>query len=370
MAIDWKKFIKQHHIKNLTLQEQLKLFRWENAYSEKPHQQQLKEDFTNTSTSTPGRTGRGGDAGGGPETFQINYLVLAGGAGAGGGSTGGGGYNFAGGGGGAGGLLTGSNLSISTLQPYSITVGAGGAGGLGGINSGINNVGNGGNDSVANFTTTIITAISGGAGGGADGTGVADDRHRGHNGGSGGGQGGFQSRTGNEEASSGTPGQGNAGGFFDGLSSNGHSRTGGGGGGAGSAGTNNGPAANPIIVGFGGSGSASDITGTEILYAGGGQGGQYSLNLSNHGGGDAGGGRGGSAFADNSGSNGTAGLGAGGGGGNRTFPGGNGGSGVVILRYPSSKTLTLGSGLTTSTAADGVFNVTTITAGTDTIRFN
>ncbi len=35
MAIDWKKFTQQHHIKNLPLQEQIKLFKWENAYSDR-----------------------------------------------------------------------------------------------------------------------------------------------------------------------------------------------------------------------------------------------------------------------------------------------------------------------------------------------
>ena len=55
MAIDWKKFTEQHHIKHLPLQEQLRLFKWENSYSEKPHQQQLTEDYTNASTSTPGK---------------------------------------------------------------------------------------------------------------------------------------------------------------------------------------------------------------------------------------------------------------------------------------------------------------------------
>jgi hypothetical protein len=43
---------------------------------------------------------------------------------------------------------------------------------------------------------------------------------------------------------------------------------------------------------------------------------------------------------------------------------------VVILRYPSSATITVGSGLTSSTATDGDDKVTTFTQGTDTIVFS
>ena len=49
---------------------------------------------------------------------------------------------------------------------------------------------------------------------------------------------------------------------------------------------------------------------------------------------------------------------------------GAGGSGVVILRYPAGNTINVGSGLTSSTATDGDFKVTTFTAGTDTITFS
>jgi hypothetical protein len=49
--------------------------------------------------------------------------------------------------------------------------------------------------------------------------------------------------------------------------------------------------------------------------------------------------------------------------------GANGGSGVVILRYPSSYSLTNpGGGLTLSTATDGSDKVTTISAGTGNIQ--
>jgi hypothetical protein len=49
--------------------------------------------------------------------------------------------------------------------------------------------------------------------------------------------------------------------------------------------------------------------------------------------------------------------------------GGAGGSGVVIIEYPDSYSLTIGGGLTSSTATAGGYSVTTFTAGTDTISF-
>ena len=50
----------------------------------------------------------------------------------------------------------------------------------------------------------------------------------------------------------------------------------------------------------------------------------------------------------------------------------DGGSGVVILRYTNSYTLSEpgGSGLTISHAIDGSDRVTTVTAGTGTVQFN
>jgi hypothetical protein len=63
----------------------------------------------------------------------------------------------------------------------------------------------------------------------------------------------------------------------------------------------------------------------------------------------------------------------GGGGGGRENPataGAAGGSGVVILRYPSAFTITIGAGLTGSTATDGGSKVTTITAGTGNVSWN
>ena len=64
-----------------------------------------------------------------------------------------------------------------------------------------------------------------------------------------------------------------------------------------------------------------------------------------------------------------------GGGGGGTFPVssstiGLGGSGVVIIRYPSGYTLSVGAGLTSSTVTVGANKVTTFTAGSDTISFS
>ena len=47
-----------------------------------------------------------------------------------------------------------------------------------------------------------------------------------------------------------------------------------------------------------------------------------------------------------------------------------GGSGVVIVRYPNTYTITVGAGLTSSTTTDGSDKVTSFTAGTDTISFS
>jgi hypothetical protein len=55
---------------------------------------------------------------------------------------------------------------------------------------------------------------------------------------------------------------------------------------------------------------------------------------------------------------------------NGTARAGNGGSGIVILRYPNTHTVTIGSGLTGTTATDGSDKVTTFTAGTGTISFS
>jgi hypothetical protein len=48
---------------------------------------------------------------------------------------------------------------------------------------------------------------------------------------------------------------------------------------------------------------------------------------------------------------------------------GNGGSGLVVIQYIDTITLTIGAGLTSSTSSAGGFKTTTFTAGTDTVSF-
>jgi hypothetical protein len=67
-------------------------------------------------------------------------------------------------------------------------------------------------------------------------------------------------------------------------------------------------------------------------------------------------------------------TGGGGGGGNSGLSsggsdGGAGGSGVVILSYPSGRTITIGAGLTGTTATVGSLKITTITAGTGNVSW-
>ena len=134
----------------------------------------------------------------------------------------------------------------------------------------------------------------------------------------------------------------------------------GGGGGAGAAATNV----------NGATGVAVSITGSSVTYAGGGGGGG-----GNSAGGTGGAGGGGAGNANGNGAAGTANTGGGAGGastdnGLPDNTGGTGGSGVVILRYPSSKTITVGAGLTSSTATVGENKVTTFTGGTGNISWS
>lgn len=283
-----------------------------------------------------------------PPTFNVDYLVIAGG-GAGGRATAGG---IGAAGGGAGGLRTSfgstsgggasaeTTLALSLATNYTVTIGAGGSGPTSGNTSGPN-----GSNSV--FST--ITSIGGG-GGATNNTGGGFPA--GGNGGSGGGT--YQGTIG-----AGTANQG----FDGGLSSSGSSS--GGGGGAGSVGVNSNY--NTSTVGNGGLGLQNSITGSVVVYAGGGGGGQYGSEPGGPGaGGSSIGGAGGSS--GNAGGNGNTSTGSGGGGGGDGGNGGNGGSGVVILRYPSTYTI---SGLSGTTITVGSDKVTTFTnAGTGNIQFN
>ncbi len=271
--------------------------------------------------------------------LTVDYLVVAGG-GAGVNNGGNGGV----GGGGAGGYLTnhgGTSLTLATATPYSVTVGAGGVG----------NVSAGSETNGSNSIFHTITSIGGGKGG--QGT------QQGFTGGSGGGSG----RNYTSAGGLGTAGQGNDGGAGGTLQS-GSTGSGGGGGGAGSQGSNG---VSPNNGGNGGSGLENQITGaTGVFYAGGGGGGSSQGTAGTGGSSIGGAGSVGSSNATDGSTN----TGSGGGGCGGNAFGGNGGSGVVIIRYPNTKTVTIGSGLTGSTATDGSDKVTTFTAGTGNIQFN
>jgi hypothetical protein len=288
-----------------------------------------------------------------PAFISVDYLVVAGG--------GGGGY-YRGGGGGAGGLrstvtATGGDGALETAlilvksTNYTVTVGGGGTGsttsGAGPGTQGVNSVfstitstggGGGGSDTVA-FNPT--TGGSGGGGCGPNssgaGTGAAGTANQGYGGG-----------TGSDSA----PNYGGAGGGgADAVGGNGSSTTG----------------------GNGGNGVATSITGSSVTRAGGGGGGVY-IGGTNGTGGTGGGGNGGlhTTTAAVAGTENTGGGGGGGGGGASPTlaPGAAGGSGVVILRYLTADgTITIGAGLTGSTATDGSHKVTTITAGSGNVSW-
>jgi hypothetical protein len=238
-----------------------------------------------------------------PQSYSVDFLVVAGG-GAGGGNVGGDGA----GGGGAGGYRT-STQTLSQSSVYTITVGDGGT-------SNGTNIGTSGSDSsISGSGITTITSAGGGAGGAGQSTfsGVA--------GGSGGGA-GYAGTGGAGNTPSTSPVQGYAGGNNN--NSNGAS----GGGGASAVGT---AGAGNSTGQPGGAGSASSITGSSVTYSGGGGGGANTDGANGGAGGAGGGGAGG-----NSGAVGTAGSAntGGGGGGASTGTGGAGGKGVVILSMP------------------------------------
>jgi hypothetical protein len=243
-----------------------------------------------------------------PESYSIDFLVVAGGGG-------GGLDNFnparAGGGGGAGGYRT-STQEVLPGTSITVTVGDGGGGGTSPTARGTN----GSDSSISGTGLTTITSSGGGGGGGVTAPG---DNQAGSNGGSGGG-GSNSALGGTGNTPSTVPSQGNNGGTGD------ASFSGGGGGGANAVGSNS----SGSTGGAGGAGTASSITGSSITRAGGGGGNGTSTGGA---GGTGGGGAGGSGAG--AGTNGTINTG-GGGGGARGTPG-NGGKGVVILAMPLAK---------------------------------
>ncbi len=273
-----------------------------------------------------------------PQTYSIDFLVIAGGGG-------GGGWYYSGGGG-AGGYRTATE-TVSGGVSITITVGDGGTAGGSGAK------GSSGSDS--SFSGTGLTTITsaGGGGGGCDSSNKA-----GINGGSGGGASGYSSGSSSKGLGN-TPNTTPAQGFDGGYNSQGADYGGGGGGGASEVGfiSNNDNGAD------GGDGVASSITGSSVTRAGGGGG-----NGSNDGGAGgtagAGGAGGGGAGARQSpavaAGAGTANTGGGGGAGSDpAAQGGAGGKGVVILSMPDANY----SGTTTGspTVATGVSGKTVLT---------
>ncbi len=277
---------------------------------------------------------------------SVRFLVIAGGGSAGGDN---------GGGGGAGGVRGGLNDANGKFTPtasttYTATIGAGGSG------SSESNYNSGSNSSLAGSGLTTITATGGGKGG--SGTPVS-----GANGGSGGGGG---------QASS-TGGTGNAGGFspvegHNGGTSNNAQSGGCGGGGWGGAGQGGNGSSGQASVGHGGIAKISNITGSDIYYAGGGGGGsnQAGEGYSGLGGNTSTtaekGGAGNGSHSSNIGVNGTANTGGGAGGSSQNYSGGSapvGGSGVVICRIPASLyASSTGSPTITDVAGDKVIKFT------------
>jgi hypothetical protein len=266
-----------------------------------------------------------------PQTYSIDFLVVAGGAS--------GGRSTSGGGGGAGGYRT-STQSVPSGTVITVTVGDGGA-----SVTGTNANGNNGSDSsISGSGLTTITSTGGGGGGSLT---------NGNNGGSGGGAGdttpSYQGGLGNSPSTS--PSQGNNGGTKSSAPYN--SQAASGGGGAGAVGGNG--IYSPEAAGNGGEGTVSSITGSSVTRAGGGGGGVYNGTQST--GGAGGGGAGGKSSPAISGASATVNTGGGGGGGEGTS--GAGGKGVVILSMLDAdySTTTTGS----PTVATGVLGKTVLT---------
>jgi hypothetical protein len=283
------------------------------------------------------------------QILSYDVLVVAGGGGTG--------YSlYHNGGGGGGGIVYSSGI-LTSGQSYSITVGAGGTGGTG-TQSNNNTAG-------SSSSFGIFTAPGGGKGGT-----WAD--YPGGNGSSGGG-GAENGNAPSNVAGSGTAGYGYNGGAG---ASGGVGAGGGGGAGAvGNIGVNNSRGGN------GGNGLQYSITGTATYYGGGGGGASYYGNT-NSSGGLGGGGPGWYDCASSSGSpsngaagsaNGTANTGGGAGGYERADgrTGGVGGSGIVILRIPSSATATFSAGLTVSlsNAVTG-YKIYSVTAGAGSVSIS
>ena len=256
-----------------------------------------------------------------PQSYNVQYLVVAGGGGGGAMKTGTSPGSPTGeGGGGAGGYRTVATKSFAVLPctSFPITIGGGGSAGEGNPTTQAT--------AGANSIFSTITSAGGGLGGSGSNPNTGGTELDGGSGGGAGRPGSPSTAAGSGNVPSVSPPQGNPGGVSDRLSNG----KGGGGGGAGGAGTA-GPA------GTGGVGSPSCISGADVTRAVGG---------------------GGGAAGGDPGAAGGANTGTGGGAGNKTGPdnasGGAGGSGVVIIRRLTA----------CSTSTSG----TVTTCGSDTIH--
>lgn len=279
----------------------------------------------------------------GDYTLQAHPFEVLNIAGAGGATgTFSGGSGNLGGGGGAGGYrnsydtensggttATETKVGVVIGQSYTVTVGGGGTGGG-------NNSGSGGQFDGYNGSDSVFGSHTATKGGG----GVYNITSPFPNAGTVGSSGGaLKTRTSyTPEQTLATPTQGT-------LGSPGNGSSGGGGGGAGTAG------------GFGsaGAGLSSSITGSAVTRASGGSPGGGGTNSGNSASANTGSGGNGSSYNSNA---------------YGSRKGGNGGSGIVIIRYPNTFTITVGGGLTSSTTTDGTDKITTFTAGTDTVSWS
>ena len=287
--------------------------------------------------------------------INITYLVVAGGGAAG---TSGG----RAGGGGAGGFRTGTLSAVSMGTSYTVTVGAGGTGTDGNVQGG-----DGGNSLFGSISST------GGGGGGGHYSGSTTNGRSGGSGGGGATLSGSYSSGGAGNAGGYTPVEGYAGG---GGGYSGSVYASGGGGGAGGAGAqgnystgnagNGGIGATTTMITTTQAGTLSigQVDSGNVYFAGGGGGGvSGGNNVAGTGG--LGGGTAGNTTSNSSPAN--TGGGSGGWGGTSN---GNGGSGVVLLKYPNSATITVPSGLTAQTITSGSDKITAFKSGTGTITFN
>ena len=274
------------------------------------------------------------------DVITIDYLVVAGGGAGRIGAGGAGGVRSSVNETGGGGALEESVSILPNSLPvaYTVTIGAGGTA----------NTQSSGNNSVFG----AITSIGGGYGH------VADVGGEGGSGGGGGAAQGDPIRVGGVP----TSGQGFSGGACAAAVAS-TTSNGGGGGGAGAIGSNGVSG----LGGAGGNGITTLISGTAVVYGGGGGGGGGTT-----GGGAAGTGGGGAGSKFTTAGSGTTNTGGGGGGSgyNGAHYGGAGGSGVVIIKFPSTYTLSVGAGLTSTNTTSGGYKTYVFTAGTGTVTFS